>query len=260
MGLFAATESAAQTPSDPAGAPPTSPAPDAVSGDPAPGESQSVSVPPPPPPPAPPAAPVAATPPPPDPNAPPPGGEEPFSRRGLYLSAGIGTSIINYSLDQWVGDALVYAGGITELVPATMIKVGFGIGPQTAVHFTSRIAWLAHNDPAAVDRHERIWTMSTLTGVGVTHFLDPEQRSVYLGADLGAAHWLAFEDIELDFRDIGIGLCGELGYAFFEGLSFEHSVCWSSVTSYRRGADSGFEIDAELGQPFTATFTLNYLK
>jgi hypothetical protein len=260
MGLFAATESAAQTPSDPAGAPPTSPAPDAVSGDPAPGESQSVSVPPPPPPPAPPAAPVAATPPPPDPNAPPPGGEEPFSRRGLYLSAGIGTSIINYSLDQWVGDALVYAGGITELVPATMIKVGFGIGPQTAVHFTSRIAWLAHNDPAAVDRHERIWTMSTLTGVGVTHFLDPEQRSVYLGADLGAAHWLAFDDIELDFRDIGIGLCGELGYAFFEGLSFEHSVCWSSVTSYRRGADSGFEIDAELGQPFTATFTLNYLK
>jgi hypothetical protein len=128
------------------------------------------------------------------------------------------------------------------------------------VHFTSRIAWLAHNDYAAVDRHERIWTMSTLTGLGVTHFLDPDERSVYLGADLGAAHWLAFEDIALDMRDIGIGLCGEIGYAFFKGLSFEHSVCWSSVTSYRRGSDAGTEIDAELGQPFTATFTLNYLK
>jgi hypothetical protein len=159
-----------------------------------------------------------------------------------------------------VGDALTYAGGITELVPATMNKVGFGLGDQTAAHFTSRIAWLAHNDPAAVDRHERIWTMSTLTGLGITHFLDPEQRSVYLGGDLGMAHWLAFDDMALDFRDIGIGLCGELGYAFFEGLSFEHSVCWSSVTSYRRGVDSGTEIDAEIGQPFTASFTLNYLK
>jgi hypothetical protein len=159
-----------------------------------------------------------------------------------------------------VGDALIYAGGITELVPATLIKVGVGIGPQTAIHFTSRIAWLAHNDPAAVDRHERIWTISTLTGVGVTHFLDPEQRSVYVGADLGAAHWLAFEDIDRDFRDIGIGMCGALGYAFFEGLSFEHSVCWSSVSSYRRGVDGGVEIDAEIGQPFTATFSLNYLK
>jgi hypothetical protein len=256
MGLFAATKSAAQTPSDPAGVPP-----DAVSGDPAPGETQSVTVPPPPPtsePTPPPAAPAAAAPPPTDPNA--SGDEKDFTRKGLYLSAGLGTSIINYSLDQWVGDALVYAGGITELVPATMIKVGAGVGPQTAVHFTSRIAWLSHNDPAAVDHHERIWTMSTLTGVGVTHFLDPVQRSVYIGADLGAAHWLAFEDIELDFRDIGIGLCGEIGFAFFEGLSFEHSVCWSSVTSYRRGVDSGVEIDAELGQPFTASFTLNYLK
>lgn len=260
-GLFVAMESAAQTPSDPAGPPPVPPSPDAVSGDPASSDNQSVTVPVPPPTteaaPAP-SQTTPAVPPPTDPNA--PGEEKAFTRKGFYFSGGIGTSIINYSLDQWINDALAYTGGITELVPATMIKVGAGVGPQTAVHFTSRIAWLAHNDWAAVDRHERIWTMSTLTGLGFTHFLDPEQRSVYLGADLGAAHWLAFEDIALDLRDIGIGVCGEIGYAFFKGLSFEHSVCWSSVTSYRRGVDGITEIDAEIGQPFTATFTLNYLK
>ena len=128
-----------------------------------------------------------------------------------------------------------------------LLKIGAGVGPQTAAHFTNRIAWLAHNDWAAVDHHERIWTMSSMSGIGVTHFLDNERRSWYIGADLGVSQWLAFSDIEYDIRDIGIGLCAEVGYAFHQGLSFEHSVCWGSVTSFRRDVDDGLELDAELG-------------
>jgi hypothetical protein len=141
-----------------------------------------------------------------------------------------------------------------------MLKIGYGIGPQTAVHLTNRIAWLSHNDWAAVDHHQRIWTMSAMTGLGVSHFLDPARRSWYVGADLGISQWLAFEDIELDARDIGVGACLVVGNAFFQALSFEHSVCWGSVVSKRRHVDAGTERDAELGMPLTASFTLNYLK
>ncbi len=268
--LLLATPALAQTPSDPAGPPPMPPMPDAVSGDPASGNTPSTPTPVTPAP-ATPGAPgdaaaaaaaAGATTPPPT-NATQPGApEEPkaFSRRGFYFSFGIGTSIINYQLDLSEGDALVYAGGITELVPATLLKIGAGVGPQTAAHFTSRIAWLSHNDWAAVDHHERIWTMSMMNGIGVTHFLDNDRRSWYVGADLGVSQWYAFSDIERDVLDIGIGLCAEVGYAFFPGLSFEHSVCWGSVESHRRDSDNGFERDADLGMPLTASFTLNYLK
>jgi hypothetical protein len=183
-----------------------------------------------------------------------------FSRRGFFFSFGIGTSIINYQLDLRENDALTYAGGITELVPASLLKIGAGVGPQTAVHFTNRIAWLAHNDWAAVDHHERIWTMSSMSGLGVTHFLDKERRSWYIGADLGVSQWLAFSDMELDLQDIGFGVCLEVGTAFFPGLSFEHSVCWGTVESHRRDVDGTAERDADLGMPLTASFTLNYLK
>jgi hypothetical protein len=269
--LLFATPLLAQTPSDPAGPPPMPPMPDAVSGDPASGDAPSTPTPVTPTPETPGApgdaataaaaagaATAATTPGTTEPAAP----EDPkaFSRRGFFFSFGIGTSIINYQLDVREGDALVYAGGITELVPASLLKIGAGVGPQTAAHFTNRIAWLAHNDWAAVDHHERIWTMSSMSGVGVTHFLDKERRSWYIGADLGVSQWLAFSDMGRDLRDIGFGICAEVGTAFFPGLSFEHSVCWGTVESHRRDSDNGTELDADLGMPLTASFTLNYLK
>lgn len=245
------------------------PMPDAVSGDPASGDSSSTPTPVTPAPgadvpadgAAAAAAGAAATPAPTTPTEPAtPEDPNAYSRRGFFFSFGVGTSIINYQLDLRAGDDLVYAGGITELVPATLLKVGAGVGNQTAAHFTNRIAWLAHNDPAAVDHHERIWTMSSMSGIGVTHFLDKTRRSWYIGADLGVSQWLAFSDFSLDLRDIGIGVCAAVGTAFFEGLSFEHSVCWGSVESFRRGADGAAELDADIGMPLTASFTLNYLK
>ena len=263
--LAYATQAAAQTPTD---TPP--PVPDAVSGDPLPGEK-----PPEPPPPEPPKPEVPEAPKPPATPAVPanPGvgdqdgrlagadaRDDEFSRRGFFFSFGLGTAIIRTDLELRTNDSLSYLGGITDLAPATLLKIGYGIGPQTAVHLTNRISWLSHNDPVAIDHHERIWTMSATTGLGVTHFLDPQQRSWYIGADLGVSQWLAFEDIGLDVRDIGVGACLAVGNAFFPGLSFEHSVCWGSVVSKRRDADSGVEVDAELGMPLTASFTLNYLK
>jgi hypothetical protein len=246
------------------------PMPDAVSGDPASGDAPSTPTPVAPGPATPGvpgdaaaaaaagAATTAATTGPTEPGA--PEGPKPFSRKGFHFVFGIGTSIINYQLDQRVGDALIYAGGITELVPASVLKIGAGVGPQTAAHFTNRIAWLAHNDYAAVDHHERIWTMSSMSGIGVTHFLDNDRRSWYIGADVGVSQWLAFSDMALDLRDIGFGLCAEVGTAFFPGLSFEHSVCWGTVESHRRDSDNFTEIDADIGMPLTASFTLNYLK
>jgi hypothetical protein len=264
MALGYATHAAAQQPTD-AGAPPV---PDAVSGDPLPGEKPPEPTPPEPPPAAPeppPAAPAAPAAPTLGattgaPDAALAGDKGDYSRRGFFFSFGLGTSIIRWDLELRTGDSLSYLGGVTELVPATLLKIGYGIAPQTAVHLTNRIAWLSHNDPVAIDHHERIWTMSSMTGLGVTHFLDPERRSWYVGADLGVSQWLAFEDIGLDVRDIGIGACLAVGNAFFPGLSFEHSVCWGSVVSNRRDADSGAEVDAELGSPLTASFTVNYLK
>lgn len=259
--LFA-LRAGAQTPTEP-------PMPDAVSGEASPSDK-----PPEPPPEPPPAVPVGAAAgaaagetaaPAPAPAAAP--AEQPapakpgeYSRRGLYFSFGVGTSIVSYQLDQRNGDSLVYAGPVTNLAPATLLKIGYGIGDQTAVHLTNRIAWLAHADPAATDFHERIWTMSAITGLGVTHFLDREQRTWYLGGDVGVSQWLAFQDFSRDLRDVGFGACLELGVQFFKGLSFEHSVCYATVTSYRRGVDAGAEIDAEIGSPLSASFTLNYLK
>jgi hypothetical protein len=266
MALAYATHAAAQLPTD-AAAPPV---PDAVSGDPLPGEKPPEPTPPEPTPapeppkPETPPAPAPATPTlgaaTGSPDAAPADDKGGFSRRGFFFSFGLGTSIIRWDLELRTGDSLSYLGGVTELVPATLLKIGHGIGPQTAVHLTNRIAWLSHNDPVAIDHHERIWTMSSTTGLGVTHFLDPEQRSWYVGADLGVSQWLAFEDIGLDVRDIGIGACLAVGNAFFPGLSFEHSVCWGSVVSNRRDVDTGAEVDAELGTPLSVSFTLNYLK
>jgi hypothetical protein len=257
-----ATQAAAQTPTE---TPP--PVPDAVSGDPLPGEK-----PPEPAPPEPPKPEVPEAPPPPAAPAVPAtqsvgdtaavvaDDKDDFSRRGFFFSFGLGTSIVRADLELRTNDSLDYLGGVTELAPATLLKIGYGIGPQTAVHLTNRIAWVSHDDPVAIDHHERIWTMSAMTGLGVTHFLDPERRSWYIGADLGVSQWLAFEDIGLDVRDIGVGACLAVGNAFFPGLSFEHSVCWGSVVSKRRDVDSGVEVDAELGMPLSVSFTLNYLK
>ena len=274
LGLCAATPALAQTPtpgaSEPPPPPPLDPAPappvDAVSGDTTPPEE---------PPPEPPPLPEPEPPPEPEPEAPPPPAPAPapvvpdvavdepaaHSRAGFFFSAGFGYSVTRWLLDLEINDSNASIASLTDLGFASLLKVGYGIGEQTAVHFTHRATWLDMFDPAALDPQRRMLHLGAVHGIGVTHFFHPEERSAYIGADVGVAHWLEIdlEEIVRDWSNVHVGACAAVGYQFSGFMSFEHSLCWSPVESARRDVEVATEADAIFGAPLWASFTLNYL-
>ncbi|HEY3500337.1 MAG TPA: hypothetical protein VGK73_36850, partial [Polyangiaceae bacterium] len=207
---------------DPAPAPPPRPAQDAPS-------------------PAPPAPPASVSPAELEPEDPPA-----YSRRGFYLSIGIGCA---------VGSSLFCSSaGSFNSYPAfaTKFQIGVGVTDTIMIHWTSRVEWVTYTDSTfdpdtgstTYDNELHPWGVG---GIGITHFFSETPTSLYIGADIGYSNIMDFDRGENDF---GFGTCAELGWEFAHHFSVEHALCLGT-------ADDGTEYPA--AAPFLASLTLNYI-
>jgi hypothetical protein len=188
--------------------------------------------------------------------------EAAYSRRGFYISIGVGSGAARWLIQQQMGGGGTTESSSTDLGFATKFAIGMGVSDRTLIHWTSRVLWLSTFDYAASrttnDGQERVFRTAGIGGIGVTHFLDATERATYVGGDIGFSTWSDFDKGENAF---GFGLCGQIGHEFARHFSVEYSLCWGTAKEKTAAPfpDGFTTISTETGSPLTNALTVNYM-
>jgi len=137
-------------------------------------------------------------------------------RKGFILGGGLGFGITSYKDTLWEGDERQTKGTLM-----TDFKIGYAKNNQVAFYFTNKTSWFSRDfETTGISSNERI--LSALTGGGITYFVNPSARSLFVSGGFGVLSWSA--DMTTSHNGAGFFVGG--GYEFAKYFNAEFNLIY----------------------------------